>query len=121
MKSIAVFAALTVLSAVPVQAAEQPVATLKVSATSGYEMWCQITPSTGEEVTRSVDPARGVLAMRNPRRATCTYKFNSGIPVSVAFTGSAWACPFVVTASGGCEHTFDKASFGTFDIRRKPN
>ena len=112
-------AALAALS--PAVVAAQPAELQGMLRTSGdgqYEVWCKITPTSGEESTRYLQPGRETLSLGRVRRASCTYKITSGQPLSVALTGADWACPFASASGTDCTQAFAKGS-GTFELKRK--
>lgn len=122
MKLKLAVASITALSSIAIAA--QPLETqpmLRASSEGQYEVWCKITPTSGEETTRYLQPGRDALGLSKVRRAECNYKAGSSGPVTVSVTGSDWACPFAVAADGTCQSTFNKASFGSFNLKRKPH
>lgn len=97
----------------------EPAATLKTTGEGQYEVWCAITPTSGDESTRYLQPGRDTLALSKVRRAECNYKTTSSGPVTVSLQGSEWACPFAAATEGTCQATFGKGTFGSFNLRRK--
>ncbi len=114
--------AVTILAAAASSAVAQTSVPQPVLATSGagqYEVWCKVTPMSGEETTRYLQPGRDVLPLGKVRRADCNYKATSAGPLTLKVSGAEWNCPFKVPADTACETTLAPTSFGSFEMRRK--
>jgi len=96
-----------------------PQSVLTSSGAGRYEVWCKVTPMSGDEATHYLQPGRDTLPLGKVRRADCNYKATSAGPLTLKLAGSEWNCPFKVAADAACEATFAQASFGSFDLRRK--
>lgn len=90
---------------------------LTVSGETEYEVWCTISPSSGDEVTRYLDPRRPTLPLKGARSAHCRYKV-ADEAITLTLTGAGWSCPFK-GAQTECQMIAAKRAFGEFDLHRK--
>lgn len=111
-------AAMLLLAGSASQAApgDRPVS-LAVSGEGKWQTWCHITPESGEEYVRALEPGRATFTSPNMRRATCKFQSTSAGPITIE--GDAWACPFPVVGGGACAKTAARSTFGDFEIKRK--
>lgn len=96
-----------------------PQASLKTKGEGHYEVWCKITPTSGDETTRYLEPGHDTLNLARVRRASCNYKAGSTGTVTVTLSGTDWNCPFRAATDGACEQAFNHSSFGSFELKRK--
>lgn len=96
---------------------EQPLS-VAVTGQGASDVWCHITPKSGEEFVRYFR-AGTPFASTNVRRATCSFKNSTATPMTITLGGDAWACPFPVSAAGACTKEVEARGNGDFDLKRK--
>lgn len=92
---------------------------ITASGQGQWQMLCHVTPESGEENVRVLEPQRAAFTSTNMRRATCNFKNASTGPTTITIEGAAWACPFPVSDGGTCAKTIAASAFGDFELKRK--
>jgi len=115
--TLAAVIALTPAAALAQTTDSQPA--LVTAGVGQYQVWCKVTPMSGEEATRYLLPGRATLVLAKVRRADCNYKATSAGPLTLTVTGAEWTCPFSKDSAATCEVSFPATSFGSFELRRK--
>lgn len=117
--SLALAAVVALTPAAALAQTTDPQPALVTTGAGQYEVWCKVTPMSGEEATRYLQPGRATLALAKVRRADCNYKATSAGPLTLTVSGAEWTCPFTKDSAAACEVSFPANSFGSFELRRK--
>lgn len=117
--SLALAAAVALTPATAFAQTTDPQPAFVTAGAGQYEVWCKVTPMSGEETTRFLQPGRATLVLAKVRRADCNYKATSAGPLTLTLSGPEWTCPFSKGSAATCEVSFPATSFGSFELRRK--